>query len=60
MILTLEKGEYINIFEGKGHSCKYTIEQMRSIVEKGNLHLDKTWIDPKQRVAVCCIVKQHD
>ena len=53
--LDLEKGEYINMFEGKGVSCKYTIEQIQTLVEKGKQRLCKVWMDSKQYVAVCCI-----
>ena len=57
MSLEMEQGEYLNLFEGEGVSCKYTLEQIRTLVEKGNLRLSKVWADETQHVALCCISK---
>ena len=57
MPLEMEEGEYLNLFEGEGVSCKYTLEQIRTLVETGNLGLSKVWTDETQHVALCCISK---
>lgn len=57
--LTLKKGEYINMFEGEGVSCKYTLEQIRTLLQTGNQTLYKVWEDPKQHAAICCAGKHQ-
>lgn len=55
--LTLAKDEYINMFEGEGVSCKYTVEQIRTLVKTGKQNLDRVWTDPEKHVSLCCIRK---
>ena len=55
--IDLEKGEYMNLFEGEGVSCKYTLEQIRTLVQTGKQRLCKVWMDSKQYVAVFCTSK---
>ncbi|OWF56373.1 uncharacterized protein LOC110448217 [Mizuhopecten yessoensis] len=51
--LTMEKGERLYFHKGAGYSCKYTKEQLQTIVEKAGLHLEDTWTDEHQRAIFC-------
>ncbi|XP_021357957.1 uncharacterized protein LOC110453368 [Mizuhopecten yessoensis] len=55
--LQMDKGERLYFHKGDGFSCKYTMEQLRNTVEKAGLRLGGTWIDEKQHVVFCQVVK---
>ncbi|XP_060080659.1 histidine N-alpha-methyltransferase-like [Ylistrum balloti] len=52
--LSMEKGECLYFHEGAGFSCKYTLEQLGTIVEKAGLRLVGS-VSAGQRHAAFCI-----
>ncbi|KAL3872583.1 hypothetical protein ACJMK2_035798 [Sinanodonta woodiana] len=57
LTLLLEEGECINLFEGEGVSHKYTLDQIRSLAEDGQLHIEKIWTDGGNHVAYAMFSK---
>ena len=59
--LHLEKEELINLSDDSGaeSTCKYTIEQIRDLVEAGQLILERSWIDQDRHIALCCLRKKN-
>ncbi|XP_069114714.1 histidine N-alpha-methyltransferase-like [Argopecten irradians] len=56
--LTMKKGEHLYLHEGTGLSCKYTLEQLQTIVEKAGLRLAGTLIDKEKHAVFCrCVTK---
>ncbi|KAL4236035.1 hypothetical protein ACF0H5_004421 [Mactra antiquata] len=55
--LTLKEGDYLRLHEGEGVSCKYTLEQIKTFITKGNQTLKNIWIDDDKHVSLCCIGK---
>ncbi|XP_069114385.1 histidine N-alpha-methyltransferase-like [Argopecten irradians] len=56
--LAMKKGEHLYLHEGVGLSCKYTLEQLQTIVEKAGLRLAGTLIDNKKHAVFCqCVTK---
>ncbi|XP_069114707.1 histidine N-alpha-methyltransferase-like isoform X3 [Argopecten irradians] len=56
--LMMKKGEHLYLHEGAGLSCKYTLEQLKTIVQKAGLRLAGTLIDKRKHVAFCsCVTK---
>lgn len=53
MDFTMKMGERLYFHEGEGFSCKYTLEQLRNIVEKAGLRLTDTWTDKDKHVVFC-------
>ncbi|XP_033729597.1 uncharacterized protein LOC117318755, partial [Pecten maximus] len=51
--LVMEKGERLYFHEGAGLSCKYTLEQLQTIVQKAGLRLVDTFMDEGKHVAFC-------
>ncbi|XP_021349782.1 uncharacterized protein LOC110448071 [Mizuhopecten yessoensis] len=51
--LSMKKGERLYFHEGVGFSCKYTLEQLRNIVEKAGLRLAETVTDEEQHAIFC-------
>ena len=60
--LHLEKEELINLSDDSGaeSTCKYTIEQIRDLVEAGQLILERSWIDQDSHIALCCLRKKNN
>lgn len=55
----LDKDECINIADtGAESTCKYTVEQIESLMEAGQLHLEKIWIHENKHTALCLIAKK--
>ncbi|XP_021364017.1 uncharacterized protein LOC110457187 isoform X2 [Mizuhopecten yessoensis] len=52
--IDLAKGERLYLHDGKGVSCKYNINQIRTLGSCGGLHLENYWTDTDNHVAVCC------
>ncbi|XP_033755095.1 histidine N-alpha-methyltransferase-like isoform X2 [Pecten maximus] len=52
--LEMEKGECLYFHEGDGFSCKYSLEQLRTIVEKAGLRLAES-VSVEQRHAAFCV-----
>ncbi|XP_069114386.1 histidine N-alpha-methyltransferase-like [Argopecten irradians] len=56
--LAMKKGEHLYLHEGAGLSCKYTLEQLQTIVEKAGLRLVGTLIDNAKHAVYCqCVTK---
>ncbi|XP_069114708.1 histidine N-alpha-methyltransferase-like [Argopecten irradians] len=56
--LAMKKGEHLYLHEGTGLSCKYTLEQLQTIVEKAGLRLAGTLIDKEKHAVFCqCVTK---
>lgn len=51
--LSMKRGERLYFHEGAGFSCKYTLDQLRHIVDKAGLCLEETWTDDNKHVAFC-------
>lgn len=51
--INLAKDERLYFHEGKGVSCKYTIDQIKTLAASAELCLENYWTDPDQHVAVC-------
>ncbi|XP_021364013.1 uncharacterized protein LOC110457185 isoform X2 [Mizuhopecten yessoensis] len=56
--IDLAKEERLYLHEGKGVSCKYNINQIRTLGSCGGLHLENYWTDTDNHVAVCCFSAQ--
>ncbi|XP_069114711.1 histidine N-alpha-methyltransferase-like isoform X2 [Argopecten irradians] len=54
--LEMKKEEHLYLHEGTGLSCKYTLEQLQTIVQKSGLRLAGTLIDKEKHVAFCSCV----
>ncbi|XP_069114387.1 histidine N-alpha-methyltransferase-like [Argopecten irradians] len=58
MELVMKKGEHLYLHEGTGLSCKYTLEQLQTIVQKAGLRLAGTLIDKEKHAVFCqCVTK---
>ncbi|XP_069114705.1 histidine N-alpha-methyltransferase-like isoform X1 [Argopecten irradians] len=56
--LVMAKGEQLFFHEGEGLSCKYTLEQLQTIVEKAGLRMIGSFKDTDKHVAFCqCATK---
>ncbi|XP_045158354.2 histidine N-alpha-methyltransferase-like [Mercenaria mercenaria] len=55
--VTFKTGEYLQLHEGEGVSCKYSEHQIRTLAQKGGQRLDKIWTDSENHVALCFIAK---
>ncbi|XP_033755690.1 histidine N-alpha-methyltransferase-like [Pecten maximus] len=51
--LVIEKGGRLYFHEGDGFSNKYTLEQLRNIVEKSGLQLADSWTDDQKHAVFC-------
>ncbi|XP_033755691.1 histidine N-alpha-methyltransferase-like [Pecten maximus] len=51
--LVMEKGEQLYFHEGAGLSCKYTLGQLQTIVQKAGLRLVDTRVDERKHAAFC-------
>ncbi|XP_060084941.1 uncharacterized protein LOC132564288 [Ylistrum balloti] len=51
--LVLEKGEKLYLHEGDGYSYKHTLEQLKNIIQKAGLRLEKYWTDEQQNAIFC-------
>ncbi|OWF56495.1 Histidine-specific methyltransferase EgtD [Mizuhopecten yessoensis] len=51
--LTMDKGECLYFHEGPGFSCKYSLEQLCTIVEKAGLCLAESVSDGQRHAAFC-------
>ncbi|XP_021364021.1 uncharacterized protein LOC110457188 [Mizuhopecten yessoensis] len=52
--IDLAREERLYLHEGKGVSCKYNINQIRTLGSCGGLQLENYWTDTDNHVAVCC------
>ncbi|XP_069114388.1 histidine N-alpha-methyltransferase-like [Argopecten irradians] len=50
--MAMKKGEHFYLHEGTGLSCKYTLEQLQTIVEKAGLRLTGTLIDKENHAVL--------
>ena len=60
MTLTLQKGDYVNLYEGEGYSFKYTQEQLEHIATSSGLVMKQIWKDSNNHVALCCLTRNSD
>ncbi|XP_033730553.1 histidine N-alpha-methyltransferase-like isoform X3 [Pecten maximus] len=51
--LNLAKDDRLYFHEGKGVSCKYNVDQIRTLALCAGLYLENHWTDTNQHVAVC-------
>ncbi|XP_069122359.1 histidine N-alpha-methyltransferase-like [Argopecten irradians] len=55
--INLAKDERLYFHEGKGVSCKYTIDQIRTLASRAGIYLANYWTDNNKHVAVCYFSK---